>query len=133
VAPIGAGGGLAVVDAVDYNVNIESNYFHYNIAYHGGGFYEKNSYNLRLANNIFSENDTYRGGAIGMYHLLLINLEARNLQKITNPSSSTIPLIQIQPATMAELSGSSARLTHPGCIIVFSGRTKPCRSGYQHL
>ena len=68
VAPVGAGGGLSIVDAFENEVIVDANRFFNNTAYHGGGFLERSCYNLLVTNNLFSENSTYRGGAIGMYH-----------------------------------------------------------------
>jgi predicted outer membrane repeat protein len=68
VEPIGAGGGIALLDAMEVRIIVDANRFLNNIAYHGGGFYERTSWNTYITNNIFVENETYRGGGIGMYH-----------------------------------------------------------------
>ncbi len=68
LTPVGAGGGLAINGALTKLVYIQNNRITHNEAYHGAGFYEKNSYHVILINNLFEGNKSYRGGAIGMFH-----------------------------------------------------------------
>ncbi len=68
IEPIGAGGGLSILEADTISILVEGNQFKLNEAYHGAGIYERGCYGLKISNNVFGSNTSYRGGAIGMYH-----------------------------------------------------------------
>jgi hypothetical protein len=68
VAPIGAGGGLCILDALDVPVIVEGNRFSHNIAYNGGGLFMKWVYNAAVYNNTFFGNETFRGGGLSLHN-----------------------------------------------------------------
>lgn len=47
VEPVGAGGGLCVLDADQTSIVVNANRFHHNTAFHGGGVFERSTYRER--------------------------------------------------------------------------------------
>ncbi|MCD4732567.1 MAG: T9SS type A sorting domain-containing protein, partial [Bacteroidales bacterium] len=65
---VNVGSGICILGAFDVEFVIDANLIINNVAYHGGGFYERSSYNILFTNNIFWGNSADRGAAVGIFH-----------------------------------------------------------------
>ncbi len=67
-SPVGAGGGLCLLEIYETQMNLKGNLFRENNAYNGGAVFARNSYHVNCSNNIFNGNTAYRAGGMNLYH-----------------------------------------------------------------
>jgi len=68
VEPVGAGGGICILNTNENSITVSANFFFQNTAYHGGGIFTRRCFHSYFTNNIFSGNFASRGGGMGFYN-----------------------------------------------------------------